>query len=66
MCQARLCDTEGNLLKDHDRYVPSLLPSIRNSGDYLSFSVDRETGQILNWKKPSSEDVQSFIPDEEE
>lgn len=27
------------------------------SGDYVELEVDIETGQILNWKKPSDEDL---------
>jgi len=36
-------------------YVPSWLPD--GGGDYLELDIDLETGQILNWKKPSPEAV---------
>ena len=65
-CQVRLYDNSGQLLKDYDGYVPFLLPSICDGGDYLSFTVDLETGQILNWQKPSNEEIAAFISGEVE
>lgn len=37
----------------HDGYVPKELGI--GGGDYISFEIDLETGQIVGWKKPSDE-----------
>lgn len=39
-----------------DDYVPRFFPE-DHMGDYLILNIDLETGQILNWKKPSPECV---------
>jgi hypothetical protein len=48
-----------------DRYegnVPDFFPG-NHKGDYLIFEIDIETGKILNWNKPSEEDLQIFSRD---
>ena len=62
-CTVQLLDQDGAILKDHDGYVPSGLGI--GSGDYIELNVDLDTGQILNWKKPSSERVEEFIRGDE-
>lgn len=39
-----------------DDYVPSFFPD-EHYGDYLILDIELETGQILNWKRPSGADV---------
>ena len=41
--------------KEYDGYVPDWLPNTnaKHYGDYVELKIDIETGQILNWKKPS-------------
>ena len=53
--------TEGaTVLKDYEGYVPDLMPG-NHYGDYIELDIDIETGQILNWKKPTDEQVKKFI-----
>lgn len=65
MCQVRLYDDSGQLLKDYDGYALSFISSICNGCDYLSFTIDLEAGHILNWKKPNEKDVKAFINGED-
>lgn len=47
----------GEIIAEIDQdYVPGFFPG-DHYGDYLLLSIDLETGQILNWKKPSPESV---------
>lgn len=43
-----------------DGYVPSFLP-FGGDGDYVAFSVDLDTGQILDWKVPSHESIEDYF-----
>lgn len=60
MCFSTLTDKDGNVLKENDGYVPSLMPG-QHWGDYVMLDIDLETGQILNWKKPTQEQIDLFI-----
>lgn len=60
MCAATLTDEKGKVLKEHDGYVPSLLPE-QHWGDYVILDIDVNTGQILNWKKPTKKQIAEFI-----
>ncbi len=62
-CCVTLVDQDGQELKYHDGYVPKGLGI--GGGDYIEFDVDLDTGQILNWKKPTVEVVEEFIRGEE-
>lgn len=44
-------------LGEHDGYVPDFFPGL-HYGDYLILDIEVETGRILNWKKPSNEDIE--------
>lgn len=46
----------------YDGYVPEFFPD--GGGDYLNLDIDINTGQILNWKKPSSQELGEFISEE--
>lgn len=63
-CSDRFCatltDGNGNVLKEHDDYVPEFMPG-EHYGDYVELDIDIETGQILNWKKPSKKLLEQFI-----
>ena len=39
---------------EHDGYVPQ---SSLGGGDYVELAIDNETGQILNWKPLTEEDL---------
>lgn len=61
---AQLADQDGAIIKDYEGYVPSFMPG-DHYGDYLILDIDMDSGQILNWSKPKTEDVQKFVNGEE-
>jgi hypothetical protein len=60
MFTATLIDRNGETLKEHDGYVPSMMPG-EHFGKYVEIDIDIATGQILNWKKPSKATIAKFI-----
>jgi CDP-diacylglycerol pyrophosphatase len=44
-------DANRSTLLEHQGYLPHGLGL--GGGDYIKFEVDIETGQILNWEKPT-------------
>jgi hypothetical protein len=44
------------IIGEHDGYVPAWFPNpqTKHYGDYVELEIDIETGQILNWKKPTT------------
>lgn len=60
LCSAILKDEAGNVLKEHDGYVPKMMPG-QHYGDYIEIDIDIETGKILNWKKPTLQQINDFI-----
>jgi hypothetical protein len=51
-----LLDENNDSLKLIDDYVPlGIFPE--SGGDYLSLTIDLETGQIQDWKKPTAENI---------
>lgn len=62
---AKVCDSGSYTLYDQqgkeiarrsEDYVPGFFPE-QHHGDYLILNIDIETGQITNWKKPTSQDI---------
>lgn len=68
--ECRILDNENKSIMKYEGYVPSIMPNDFNGdshfGDYLCLDIDIETGQILNWKKPTIEQLVKFINDNEE
>ena len=62
---ASFVDSDGNKVKDYDGYVPDFFPE-QHYGDYLYLNIDLETGQILNWKKPTPQQLADVINGEAE
>ena len=56
LCFVSAMDEKGEVIAERDGYVPHFMPD-EHWGDYVILNIDRETGQILNWKVPSSEKV---------
>ena len=56
MCDMQLLAADGALLGGHHGYVPTWL-SPEGFGDYVQLDIDRDTGQILNWKRPTDADL---------
>lgn len=46
-------DDDGNVVAEKDGYFPEGLGL--GGGDYVEFEIDIDTGQILNWKRPTDE-----------
>ena len=44
---------DGSRSADYQGYVPRFL----GGGDYVALKIDLATGQILNWKPPSEEEL---------
>lgn len=44
---------------EYNGYVPDFFPG-QHYGDYVQFDVDIDTGQILNWKKPTTKQLAIF------
>jgi hypothetical protein len=65
MCNSTLLDQDGSEIHDHDGYVPGFMPG-EHYGDYIILDIDIDTGNILNWKKPTKAAIQEWIkPDDE-
>ena len=60
LCFAKLIAKDGTVLKDHDGYVPKMMPG-EHYGDYIEIEIEIATGKILNWKKPSKKLIDQFI-----
>ena len=62
---ADLVDHDGKTLIDYDGYVPDFMPG-QHYGDYIMIDIDMQTGQIINWKTPTAEQIEEFINNDEE
>jgi hypothetical protein len=60
MFAATLYDDNGSELKEYDGYVPDFMPG-NHYGDYVMMTIDLNSGQILNWQKPTQEEIDEFI-----
>lgn len=59
-------DSQGDIIKSFDGdYVPSFFPGDHH-GDYLDLEIDIETGQIINWKKPTPEQLKTLLAPKED
>jgi hypothetical protein len=58
MCSYAL-SVNGNVLKNGEGYVPSLMPN--KGGDYVNLAIDIDSGKILNWKVPTEAELEKFI-----
>lgn len=57
---AGLVNAEGKEIKDYEGYVPDFMPG-EHFGDYLDLEINLESGQILNWVKPTPQQIQDFV-----
>jgi len=51
--------------EDYDGYVPDFFPG-KHFGDYVQLDIDIDTGNIVNWKKPTDEDIDNLFGVEDE
>ena len=59
----RFCATlieDGKEITTHDGYVPNFMPG-DHYGDYVELDIDIDTGQILNWKKPTKKELKEQL-----
>lgn len=58
---ADVIDAEGIKIRTiENEYVPDCFPG-NHYGDYLELDIDIETGQILNWEKPSQAHLAQLV-----
>jgi len=67
LCIATAHDEQGKQVgSEHDGYVPKWMPG-EHYGDYVELNIDIETGKILNWVKPTQEQLkETFLKRDEE
>jgi len=53
-------DKDGNFVGSRNDYVPDYFPE-EHYGDYVEFDIDVETGQILNWVKPTQKELKDSM-----
>jgi hypothetical protein len=64
MFSATILDKSRKVIGDYDGYVPEFFPG-EHYGDYVMLEIDLETGQILNWKKPSYNQIENMLEKKE-
>lgn len=59
MFDATLITGDNNIVGERSGYVPKWFPNphVSHYGDYVVLEIDLDTGHILNWKKPTKEDI---------
>jgi hypothetical protein len=65
MFSATLRNEDGSHAGDYYGYVPKFMPG-QHCGDYVMLDIDVETGKILNWKKPTQEQLKALLKDNED
>jgi len=62
---AEVLHVVGNTIRSiEDEYVPDCFPG-KHYGDYLELDIDIETGQILNWIKPTQEQISQLLGEDD-
>jgi hypothetical protein len=59
-CAITFLNEKGESVGERDCYVPNYFPE-DHYGDYLELDIDVETGQILNWVKPTQKELKQSI-----
>ena len=69
VCDGFNCDilnSSDEKVGEYEGYVPMFFPG-QHWGDYLMLDIDLESGKILNWSKPTEEDISNMLaPDDEQ
>jgi len=50
---------DGKEVSEYEGYVPKFFPE-EHYGDYVELDIDIDTGQILNWKRPTLTDLKQL------
>jgi len=59
-CSIVFLNESGDAVGKRNDYVPDYFPE-EHYGDYLELDIDIETGQILNWKKPTQKQLRDSM-----
>jgi hypothetical protein len=49
----------GEVTNSYEGYVPKFFPN-EHFGDYIELDIDIDTGQIVNWKTPTKEELKQL------
>jgi hypothetical protein len=52
-------EVDGVRVGEYHGYVPEMVNG-HDDEDYVKLRIDIDTGQILNWKKPSKKELSAF------
>jgi len=58
--ECKILDENGEVIGKYDGYVPGFFPG-EHYGDYIQLEIDLDTGQILNWQRPTPEDIEKLL-----
>jgi len=54
-----ILEENGRKTAEYSGYVPSFFPE-EHFGDYVELDIDVDTGQIVNWNKPTKKDLEDL------
>ncbi|EPP7234042.1 hypothetical protein ACTOJ1_000958 [Shigella flexneri] len=54
-----ILDNNKDIIGQYEGYVPSFFPG-NHYGNYVMLDIELKTRKILNWKKVTPEDLESF------
>ena len=57
---AEFINENGVIVGSYEGYVPDFFPE-DHWGDYVDLEIDIETGQIINWNVPTSENISKLL-----
>lgn len=60
-----ISDKGDSIFSQDDGYVPGFMPG-EHYGDYVILDIDIDDGRIINWVRPTIEDVQEWINGDDE
>lgn len=60
MFSASFFDKNNACVGRYDGYVPDFMPG-QHYGDYIELTIDLKTGQILNWKPPTQNQLSDLM-----
>jgi hypothetical protein len=57
----QLKDAQGAIVHDQDDgYVPDFMPG-DHYGDYVILDIDIDTGMVINWTRPTAQQIENEI-----
>ena len=59
-CHVTFKNEDGLEMGERDGYVPSFMPG-QHFGESIELEIDIETGQILNWVKPTQKELKGSM-----